>query len=76
MKRLIIIHLVFLVVALLVAFALVPVEKIYFDKVETEWAEKYYRDAITLNDYKAWGTVFTWFLGLSCGRLILRALMR
>jgi len=58
------------------AFALVPVEKIYFDKVAAEWAEKYYRDAITLNDYEAWGIVFTWFLGLSCGRLILRALMR
>ena len=76
MKRLIIIHLVFLVVALLIAFVLIPMEKIFFDKVAAEWAESYYRDAITFNSYKAWGVVFTWFLGLSCGRLILRAIMR
>lgn len=76
MRRLLLIHLVFLIIALLIAFVLVPLEKVYFGQATPEWAANYYRNAITLGSYKAWGIAFTWFLGLSCGRLILKALAK
>ena len=76
MRRLLIIHFIFLIVALLIAFALVPADLMYFDKSTDEEISNYYRGAITFKNLKAWGITFTWFLGLTCGRLIVRALMR
>lgn len=76
MLRLLKIHFIFLVVALVIAFILVPVDLMYFDKIPTEEINNYYQSAITLEQSKAWKIVFTWFLGLSCGRLMIKALMK
>ncbi len=76
MQRLLIIHLIFLGVALIIAFALVPADLWYFDKVPGKEIEVYYQDAMELEFSDAWKTVFTWFLGLTCGRLMLKALLR
>ena len=76
MKRLITVHLVFLVVALFIAFVFIPLERFYFGDVAPGWLENYYRNALTFSSYKAWSSTFTWFLGLTCGRLILKAFMK
>lgn len=76
MRRLLVIHLIFLGVALVIAFALVPADLLYFDKVPDKEVEAYYRDAMELKFSDAWEVVFTWFLGLTCGRLMLKALLR
>lgn len=76
MLRLLKIHFIFLIVALVIAFVLVPVDLMYFNKVPTEEINHYYQSALTLEKSKAWKIVFTWFLGLSCGRLMLKALMK
>ena len=70
------IHVIFLVIALLIAFALIPIEQFYFGQYPVEEIKQYYRDAFSFESGKAWKIVFTWFLGLSCGRLMLRALAR
>ncbi len=70
------IHVIFLVIALLIAFALIPIEQFYFGQYPAEEIKQYYRDAFSFESGKAWKIVFTWFLGLSCGRLMLRALAR
>ncbi len=70
------IHIIFLLVALLIAFVLVPLEQMYFNNLSLEEVKKYYRDAISFESGKAWKLVFTWFLGLTCGRLMLRALAK
>ena len=62
--------------ALVIAFILVPIDLMYFEKVPTEEINNYYQSAITLELSKAWKIVFTWFLGLSCGRLMIKALMK
>lgn len=76
MLRLLKIHFIFLIVALVIAFILVPIDLMYFEKVPTEEINNYYQSAITLELSKAWKIVFTWFLGLSCGRLMIKALMK
>ena len=76
MKRLLVVHLIFLMIALLIAFVFIPLERFYFGKVPPGWLESYYHDALTFGSYKAWSSVFTWFLGLSCGRLIFKAFTR
>ena len=76
MQRLLIIHFIFLIVALLIAFAVVPADLMYFNKSTDEEISNYYYGAITFENFKAWGIAFTWFLGLTCGRLIFRALMK
>ncbi len=74
MLRLFKIHLIFLAIALFVAFALIPLDHIYFDHLPTEEVKQYYSDAFSFESGKAWKIVFTWLLGLTCGRLILKAL--
>ncbi len=76
MLRLFKIHFIFLIVALLIAFVLVPADLLYFDKVPTEEIINYYQNAITLEQSKPWKIVITWFIGLSCGRLMINALMK
>lgn len=76
MLRLLKIHIIFLVIALIIAFALIPLEQFYFGQNPTEEIKQYYQDAFSFESGKAWKIVFTWFLGLSCGRLMLRALVR
>ena len=75
MLRLVKIHAIFLVIALFIAFALVPADLWYFDKASDQEISSYYNGAISLENLKAWKIVFIWFLGLTCGRLIIRALM-
>jgi len=67
-------HIIFLAVAMLMAFAIVPLEKMYFDGVPTQEVKQYYQDAFSFKSGNAWKIVFTWFLGLSCGRLMLKAI--
>jgi len=74
--KILLLHILFLVIALLIAFAVVPLDKMYFDKVPVEDIKQYYSDALAFKTGNAWKIVFTWFLGLSCGRLILRALSK
>jgi len=74
MLRLIKIHILFLAIAMLIAFAMVPLDQMYFDHLPAEEVKQYYRDAFSFESGKAWKLVFTWFLGLSCGRLMLKAL--
>jgi hypothetical protein len=76
MKRLIIIHLILFLVALFIAFALVPLDRIYFASLPAEEINKYYQDAFSFQSGKAWKIVATWFIGLSCGRLMLKALAK
>ena len=72
--KLILLHILFLIIAALIAFALVPLDLLYFEKVPVEEVKQYFTDAFSFKSMKAWKIVFTWFLGLSCGRLIVRAL--
>ncbi len=75
MLHLLKIHLIFLAIALLIAFALIPVDQFYFGKIPAQEIKDYYHNAMAFEKTKAWKIVFTWFLGLTCGRLMLRALM-
>lgn len=70
------IHIIFLIVALFIAFALIPLEQLYINHLPAEEVKKYYSDAISFKSGKAWKLVFTWFLGLTCGRIMLRALAK
>lgn len=72
--KVLLLHILFLTIALLIAFAFIPFEQMYFDKVPVEEIKQYYQDAFAFKSGKAWKIVFTWFLGLTCGRLMLRAL--
>ncbi len=72
--KIILLHVLFLIIALLIAFALVPLELIYFQKIPAQEVQQYYSDAFSFKSMKAWKIAFTWFLGLTCGRLIVRAL--
>jgi|GEM_PF-3253379 len=74
--RILLLHVLFLTIALLIAFALIPLDKLYFGKIPTEEITQYYQDALAFKFDEAWKKVFTWFLGLSCGRLILKALSK
>jgi len=76
MVRLLKLHIIFLVIALLIAFVLYPLDLTYFQHKPMEEVEQYYSDAFNFSFGKAWKLVFTWFLGLSCGRLILKALAK
>ena len=76
MLRLVKIHIIFLIVALIIAFALVPIDMLYMRNLPEDELSSYFNGAFNLENTKAWKIVFTWFLGLSCGRLMLRALMR
>ncbi|MFK7815809.1 MAG: hypothetical protein AB8B92_05685 [Gammaproteobacteria bacterium] len=76
MVRFFTLHIIFLIVALLIAFALVPLEQLYLKDLPVEEVKKYYSDALSFESAKAWKLVFTWFLGLSCGRIMLRALAK
>jgi len=70
------IHFIFLVIALLIAFVLIPLEQLYVNNLPVEEVRKYYSDAFSFKSGKAWKLVFTWFLGLTCGRIMLRALAK
>ena len=72
--KFIVLHIIFLIVAMLIAFALVPLDMHFFEKLPAEEVKQYYQDALSFKSMKAWKIIFTWFLGLSCGRLIVRAL--
>ena len=74
MLRLIKLHIIFLVVAMFIAFALIPFDQMFFDHYPAEEIKQYYRDAFSFKSGKAWKVVFTWFLGLTCGRFMLKAL--
>ena len=76
MSRLLRVHIIFLAIALIIAFALIPLEQFYFGEYPAEEIKQYYQDAFSFESGKAWKIVFTWFLGLSCGRLMLRAFAR
>ena len=68
------IHLLFFIIALIIAFILFPIEMLFFEGASNEDIQRYYQDAITLEKLNAWKICITWFIGLTCGRLILRAL--
>ena len=72
--KIILLHVLFLAIALLVAFVLIPFDHLYFDKVPGDEIKQYYQDAFSFKSGDAWKIVFTWFLGLTCGRLMLKAL--
>ncbi|MEM7400814.1 MAG: hypothetical protein AAF304_02560 [Pseudomonadota bacterium] len=72
--KLILLHVLFLIIALLIAFALVPLDLIYFEKKPVEEVQQYYLGAFSFESMRAWKIVFTWFLGLTCGRFIVRAI--
>lgn len=74
--KLFLLHVLFLAIALLIAFALVPFDHMHFDKVPSEQIIKYYQDAFSFKSGDAWQIVFTWFLGLTCARLMIKALSR
>ena len=76
MQRLFIIHLIFLGVALIIAFVLVPADLFYLEKAPGEEIKTYYHNAMEMKFSDAWKIVFTWFLGLTCGRLMLKALLK
>lgn len=76
MLRMIKLHILFLAIAIFIAFALIPLDQIFFDRHPAEDIKKYYSDALSFKSGKAWKAVFTWFLGISCGRLMLRALAK
>lgn len=76
MLRLVKIHIIFLIVALIIAFALIPIDMMYLRKLPEEELSSYFNGAFNLENTKAWKIFFTWFLGLTCGRLMLRALMK
>ena len=76
MRRLVWIHLALLLVALFIAFGLVPFDRLVFKNFSSIEVVEYYTDAFSLKNKEAWKIVFTWFLGLTCGRLMLRALLR
>ena len=68
------IHLIFLVISLLIAFALIPADQFYFSNIHAQEIKDYYYDEMAFEKTKAWKIVFTWFLGLTGGRLMIRAL--
>ncbi|MGH1537238.1 MAG: low molecular weight protein-tyrosine-phosphatase [Gammaproteobacteria bacterium] len=74
MSRLVKLHVLFLFIALCIAFVLIPLDQFYFKDNSVEEIEQYYRDAISFSSGESWQIVFTWFLGLTCGRLIIRAI--
>ena len=74
--RLVLLHVLFLAIALFIALGLIPFDHLYFDKAPIEEIKKYYQDAFAFKSMGVWQIVFTWFLGLTCGRLILRALSK
>ena len=74
MRAFIKIHLIFFTIALMIAFILFPIEMLFFEGASNEDIQTYYQDAITLEKLNAWKIFFTWFIGLTCGRFILRAL--
>lgn len=76
MRRLILAHIIFLLVALFIAFGLVPFDRVMFNNVPTVEISEYYENALTFKSGEAWKKVFSWFLGLSCGRLMIKALMK
>jgi len=76
MQGILVTHFIFLGVALVIAFALVPADLLYFDKVSSEEIKTYYQDAMKMKFSDAWQIVFTWFLGLTCARLMLKALIK
>lgn len=74
MLRLVKLHVLFFMIALLIAFVLIPLDQTYFRQVPLEEVKQYYQGAFNFSSGEAWKKVFTWFLGISCGRLILKAL--
>jgi hypothetical protein len=72
--KFVLLHVLFLAIALFIAFALIPLDYLYIDNVPSEEVKKYYQGAFSFKSADAWQTVFTWFLGLTCGRLMIRAL--
>ena len=76
MLRLLKIHSIFLVVALVIAFVLVPLDMSYFREATDEEISLYFNGAFTFEYIKAWKIAFTWFIGLICGRLIILALRK
>ena len=76
MSRLIKIHIIFLAIALIIGFVLVPLDMQYFRNATEDEVNSYLNGAFVFENYRAWKIVFTWFIGLTCGRLMLRALMR
>ena len=75
MRRLIIIHIILLVIALFITFALVPLDRVYFKNIPTAEITQYYENALAFKSGEAWKIAFTWFLGLTCGRIMVKALL-
>ena len=75
MRRLILIHIILLLVALFISFALVPLDRMYFRNIPAAEITQYYENALAFKSGEAWKIFFTWFLGLSCGRIMVKALM-
>ena len=76
MRRLILVHIILLFVALFIAFGLVPFDRMMFNNIPTAEISEYYENALTFKSGEAWKKVFIWFIGLSCGRLMIKALMK
>jgi len=77
MLRLIKIHIVFLLIAIFIAYVLVPADWYYFEKVSAEDIKQYYQNTFSFSKKSSpWKILITWFIGLSCGRLIIKALRK
>ncbi len=75
MRRLLIIHVFLLLIALFITFALVPLDRMYFKNIPTDEISLYYENALAFKSGEAWKIAFTWFLGLTCGRIMVKALL-
>ena len=77
MLRLVKIHIIFLLIAILIAYVLVPADWYYFEKLSAEEITDYYKNTFSFtqksNPLKI---LITWFIGLSCGRLLIKALRK
>jgi len=75
MRRLLWIHICLLLVAFFIAFALVPLDRMVFRNIPAIEITNYYESALAFKSGEAWKIFFTWFLGLSCARIMIKALM-
>jgi len=72
--KVILLHVLFFVIGLFVAFALIPFDQMVFENYPVDAIKQDYQDAFALKSGKAWKIVYFWFIGLTCARLMVRAL--
>lgn len=65
---------IFLVIALLIAFVLVPLYEVFVGGVPTEYMKKHIIENVNFISLDIWKQVFIFYLALWCGKAILWAL--